>query len=99
MRSSIPQASRGFTAGFSRGSTLLLSAANAQAQENPQRPKMSSVSHLSVYTTEPQKTEHFYVHDLGAIKGSDPQDPAGVRFYFNPLQFVEVLPLPKGERV
>jgi catechol 2,3-dioxygenase-like lactoylglutathione lyase family enzyme len=42
------------------------------------------------------KTERFYVHDLGAFKAADPQNPAGVRYYFNPIQFVEVLPLPEG---
>ena len=60
------------------------------------RPRIASVSHLSVYTTDAEKTEHFYVHDLGAMKGTDPQNPLGVRYYFNPLQFVEVLPLPQG---
>ncbi len=59
---------------------------------------MGSVSHLSVYSTDPQKAEHFYVHDLGATKGVDPQDPAGVRYYFNPVQFVEVLPTPATEQ-
>ena len=58
------------------------------------RPKITSVSHLSVYTSDAAKTEHFYVHDLGAFKAADPQNPAGVRYYFNPIQFVEVLPLP-----
>jgi catechol 2,3-dioxygenase-like lactoylglutathione lyase family enzyme len=60
------------------------------------RPKIGSVSHLAVYTTDAEKTEHFYVHDLGAMKGTDPQNPLGVRYYFNPVQFVEVLPLPQG---
>lgn len=60
------------------------------------RPKIGSVSHLAVYTTDAAKTEHFYVHDLGAMKGTDPQNPLGVRYYFNPVQFVEVLPLPQG---
>ena len=64
-----------------------------QAQD---RPKITSVSHLSVYTSDPAKTEHFYVHDLGATKETDPQNPAGVRYYFNSLQFVEVLPLPSN---
>ena len=66
----------------------------ATAQTAPARPKITSVSHLSVYTSDAAKTEAFYVHDLGATKGSDPQNPAGVRFYFSPIQFVEVLPLP-----
>jgi len=60
------------------------------------RPKITGVSHLSVYTSDAAKTEHFYVHDLGALKGTDPQNPAGVRYYFNAIQFVEVLPLPSG---
>ena len=62
----------------------------------PERPKIMSVSNLSVYTTDPAKTEYFYVHDLGATKSSDPQNAQGVRYYFNPIQFVEVLPLPAG---
>lgn len=60
------------------------------------RPKITSVSHLSVYTSDAAKTEQFYVHDLGAVKGTDPQNSAGVRYYFNAIQFVEVLPLPAG---
>ena len=71
----------------------VLLAGNAWAQ---QRPKITSVSHLSVYTTDAAKTEHFYVHDLGAMKDTDPQNPAGTRYYFNPVQFVEVLPMPPG---
>lgn len=76
---------------------LWWSGLSVKGQESPQRPKLSSVSHLSVYSTDAVKTEHFYVHDLGATKGVDPQDPAGVRYYFNALQFIEVLPLPAGE--
>jgi catechol 2,3-dioxygenase-like lactoylglutathione lyase family enzyme len=62
------------------------------------RPKITGVSHLSVYTSDTAKTEHFYVHDLGAFKGADPQNPAGVRYYFNAIQFVEVLPLPADQK-
>jgi len=60
------------------------------------RPKITGVSHLSIYTSDPEKAERFYVHDLGALKGTDPYDPHGVRYYFNAIQFVEVLPLPQG---
>jgi catechol 2,3-dioxygenase-like lactoylglutathione lyase family enzyme len=59
-----------------------------------ERPKMTSVSHLSVYSADAAKTEQFYVHDLGALKAADPQSAAGTRYYFNSAQFVEVLPLP-----
>lgn len=77
---------------------LLFSGNHAKGQDSPPRPKLTSVSHLSVYTTDAVKTEHFYVHDLGATKGVDPQDAAGVRYYFNPVQFIEVLLLPAGEQ-
>jgi len=58
-----------------------------------QRPKITGDSHLSVYTSDAAKTDAFYTHDLGAQKQSDPQNPAGVRYYFSPVQFIEVLPL------
>ena len=61
-----------------------------------ERPKLTSISHLSVYTTDAAKAEQFYVHDLGAVKGTDLQNPSGVRYYFSATQFVEVLPLPAG---
>ena len=70
---------------------FLASAACAQS-----RPKIVSVSHLSIYSSDAAKTERFFVHDLGAFKASDPQNADGMRYYFNPVQFVEVLPLPKG---
>ena len=60
----------------------------------PMRPPITSVSHLSVFAAALAKAEHFYVHDLGAVKGVDPENPVGVRYYFSPLQFIEVLPLP-----
>jgi catechol 2,3-dioxygenase-like lactoylglutathione lyase family enzyme len=73
--------------------SLLSLAVAAIGQE---RPKLTSISHLGVYTTDAAKAESFYVHDLGAVKGTDPEDPAGVRYYFSAAQFVEVLPLPAG---
>ena len=58
------------------------------------RPPVTSVSHLAVYDADLAKAERFYVHDLGAVKAADPENPAGARYYFSPVQFVEVLPLP-----
>jgi catechol 2,3-dioxygenase-like lactoylglutathione lyase family enzyme len=72
---------------------LLLLSTAMQAQK---RPPITGISHLSVYTTDAAKTDRFYVHDLGATKRTDPQNAAGVRYYFNAIQFVEVLPLPGG---
>lgn len=62
------------------------------------RPPLASVSHIALYAQDPAKTEQFYVHDLGAVKLPDPEQATGVRYYFAPTQFVEILPLPPGER-
>lgn len=75
----------------------MLGAGTALAQ--PQRPPITSVSHLAVYDSDLAKAEHFYVHDLGAVKMPDPENPQGARYYFSPVQFVEVLPLPAGAGV
>jgi catechol 2,3-dioxygenase-like lactoylglutathione lyase family enzyme len=71
------------------GAAFCSAAASAQV-----RPPITSVSHLSVYASEAAKTEQFYVRDLGAVKMGDPENAQGVRYYFSPTQFVEVLPLP-----
>lgn len=60
----------------------------------PSRPPITGVSHLAVYTSNAVAAEHYYVHDIGLKKGPDPENPKGVRYYVNPTQFVEVLPLP-----
>ena len=60
------------------------------------RPALVGISHIAVYATDPAATERFYVHDLGATRGADPESRLGVRYYFSATQFVEVLPLPKG---
>jgi catechol 2,3-dioxygenase-like lactoylglutathione lyase family enzyme len=64
----------------------------AQAQQS--RPPITGISHISIYSADSAKSEAFYVHDLGGVKRSDPENPQGVRYYFSPTQFVEVLPLP-----
>jgi catechol 2,3-dioxygenase-like lactoylglutathione lyase family enzyme len=73
---------------------LLIAGYPALAQVLPSRPPITSISHLSVYGSDLAKTEYFYVHDLGAVKRDDPENAHGVRYYFSPIQFVEVLPLP-----
>jgi catechol 2,3-dioxygenase-like lactoylglutathione lyase family enzyme len=76
----------------------LLSSLNlALAHGQPARPRITGISHISVYSSSAPASEHFYVHDLGAFKAPDAQDPSGVRYYFNPTQFVEVLPLPASQ--
>ena len=75
---------------------LTLTSFGGAVAATPARPPIVSVSHLAVYAADPVKSEAFYTHDLGAVKGSDPESPKGARYYFSPLQFVEVLPLPPG---
>ena len=66
-----------------------------QAQSSS-RPPITGVSHISVYTSNASAAEHYYVHDIGLKKGTDPENPNGVRYYVNATQFVEVLPLPSN---
>jgi catechol 2,3-dioxygenase-like lactoylglutathione lyase family enzyme len=58
------------------------------------RPPILGISHMAVYTSDPAKAEHFYVHDVGLVKGGDPERSDGVRYYVNEEQFIEVLPMP-----
>jgi catechol 2,3-dioxygenase-like lactoylglutathione lyase family enzyme len=58
------------------------------------RPPITGISHIAVYTSEPEAAEHYYVHDIGLLKDADPENPKGIRYYVNATQFVEVLPLP-----
>jgi catechol 2,3-dioxygenase-like lactoylglutathione lyase family enzyme len=60
------------------------------------RPAVTGISHLAVYSTDPAASEHFYTVVLGARKGVDPENAAGVRYYVSPRQFIEVLPAPAG---
>ena len=76
------------------GLTVVAFCGTALAAPPIPRPPIASVSHLAVYDGDLARAEHFYVHDLGAAKAADPENPAGTRYYFSPAQFVEVLPLP-----
>lgn len=67
------------------------------AQGAASRPAITGISHVCVYSTDAAKTDAFYQHDLGAAKRPDPENANGVRYYFSPVQFVEVLPLPATE--
>ena len=58
------------------------------------RPALLGISHMSVYASDRGASEHFYGDILGAVKGTDPQNSEGERFYLSPTQFVELLPLP-----
>lgn len=69
-------------------------AGSSLAQTTPPRPRITGVSHLAIYTSDPAATEHFYTVTIGAVKMPDPENPKGVRYAIDNTQFVEVLPLP-----
>jgi catechol 2,3-dioxygenase-like lactoylglutathione lyase family enzyme len=73
---------------------LALTSIDTCARAQASRPPITGISHISIYSTDGAKTETFYVHDLGGVKRADPENVQGVRYYFSPIQFVEVLPLP-----
>ena len=71
----------------------------AAAQTAPPRPKITTVSHLAIYTSNSVATDHYYRAIVGAEKLPDPEDPKGVRYALSSTQFVDVLPLPPGSGV
>jgi catechol 2,3-dioxygenase-like lactoylglutathione lyase family enzyme len=75
-----------------------IASAAAPAAEPPQqkRPAITGISHIAVYARDLAASDRFYGHILGGQKASNPEDPAGVRYYFGADQFVEVLPAPAG---
>lgn len=75
---------------------LALLAAGAATAQGQARPAITGVSHIAVYSADAGPTAQFYTHDLGAARGPDAENAAGVRYWFNGTQFVEVLPLPAG---
>jgi catechol 2,3-dioxygenase-like lactoylglutathione lyase family enzyme len=67
----------------------------AQMPDKPlMRPRITGISHIAVYTSNPAVTEHFYVDIVDAVKQADPENPKGVRYALSATQFIEVLPLP-----
>ena len=71
----------------------------AAAQTAPIRPKITGISHLAVYTSDPAAADHYYREIIGASKMPDPENPKGVRYAINATQFIEVLPLPPGQGI
>jgi catechol 2,3-dioxygenase-like lactoylglutathione lyase family enzyme len=76
--------------------TLSFATVAMNAQE---RPKITGISHLAVYTSDPAATDHYYREILGAAKETDPENPQGVKYAFSATQYVEVLPLPTNSGV
>jgi catechol 2,3-dioxygenase-like lactoylglutathione lyase family enzyme len=61
-----------------------------------ERPKITGISHLAVYTSNAAATDRYYRVVLGAAKEADPENPAGVKYAFSATQYIEVLPLPSN---
>ena len=76
---------------------LFANACTARAQDA--RPKITGVSHMAIYTSDPVAAAHFYGEELGAAKEADPENPAGVIYRLSEQQFIEVLPLPAGHSI
>ena len=53
--------------------TAAAAAATAAAQTAPTRPKITSISHMAVYTSDAAAAEHFYTVVVGAAKLPDPR--------------------------
>jgi catechol 2,3-dioxygenase-like lactoylglutathione lyase family enzyme len=70
---------------------LVVACVALTAQE---RPKITGISHLAVYTSDPAATDHYYRVNIGAAKETDPENPQGVKYAFSATQYIEVLPLP-----
>jgi len=80
---------------YGLGLALALTSTGALAAEAEQkRPAITGISHIAVYARDMAASDRFYGHILGGQKAPNPEDPAGVRYYFGPHQFVEVLPAP-----
>jgi catechol 2,3-dioxygenase-like lactoylglutathione lyase family enzyme len=75
---------------------LLASGVGLTAQTWSVRPKITGISHIAIYTSDPAATEHFYTVTVGAVKVEDPENPKGVAYMIGDKQWVEVLPLPPG---
>jgi catechol 2,3-dioxygenase-like lactoylglutathione lyase family enzyme len=73
---------------------VALAVAAAAAQSAPARPRITGISHLAVYASDPAATEHYYTAVVGAVKLPDPENPQGARYALSATQFIEVLPLP-----
>ena len=79
---------------FSAGLVL-----SAQERLQNTRPRITGISHMAVYTSDPAAAEHFYADELGASKEPDPENPQGVVYRVSEQQFIEVLPLPAGHSI
>lgn len=74
-------------------------AAAITAQSSPDRPRITGISHIAVYTSDAAAAERYYTGIVGAVKLPDPENPQGARYALSTAQYIEVLPLPAGAGV
>jgi catechol 2,3-dioxygenase-like lactoylglutathione lyase family enzyme len=86
-----------YATGCAAVAALLSGLVTVSAQQA--RPHITGISHLCVYSSDAAATDHFYVDVLGAIKGADPENPKGIRYYYSTTQYTEVLPLPADHTI
>ncbi len=67
---------------------------SALAQSAPERPRITGISHIAVYASDPAQARSFYAGIIGCSARPDPEKPGATRYSFNSHQSVEVLPLP-----
>jgi catechol 2,3-dioxygenase-like lactoylglutathione lyase family enzyme len=72
----------------------VLAISGSLALSAQERPKITGISHMAVYTSDPVVADHFYAGELGASKEPDPENPQGIIYRVSEHQFIEVLPLP-----
>lgn len=68
---------------------ILFALQSAGFSQAPPRPKITGISHLAVYTSNPAATDRYYREVVGAAKLPDPENPKGVRYAISAAQFVE----------
>jgi catechol 2,3-dioxygenase-like lactoylglutathione lyase family enzyme len=71
-----------------------VAAAPQWADKPVMRPRITGISHIAVYTSDPAATDHYYTGIIGALKLPDPENPKGVKYALSATQYIEVLPLP-----
>ena len=81
-------------------SVVFAVAATGQMPDRPiARPKITGISHIAVYASDMAATDHYYREIIGAARLADPENPQGVKYAINDVQFIEVLPLPPGSGI
>jgi catechol 2,3-dioxygenase-like lactoylglutathione lyase family enzyme len=72
---------------------LLLSCAVAASAQGVSRPPITGLSHMTLYSDDLHKSEQFYA---GLLGWEQVPAGAGVRFFANHMQYIELIPAPSS---